>query len=162
MDTAMKKMLTQTMIHKKFVLNSCLKMAEHFWKIGEDGKALEILQRGSTHDNSKLFDKDEMRDLAKIEDGYASMKDAKKLLPEEQQKLLQRHYLNNSHYPEHWEDVSQMSEMDIVEMVCDWHANSSIYGTDLIDFVVTRQQNRFHFPEEMFKQILSYCKILVS
>lgn len=82
MDTAMKKMLTQTMIHKKFVLSSCLKMAEHFW--------------------------------------------------------------------------------DIVEMVCDWHANSSIYGTDLIDFVVTRQQNRFHFPEEMFKQVLSYCNILVS
>ena len=31
-----------------------------------------------------------------------------------------------------------------------------------IDFIKTRQETRFHFPEGMFEKILKYCEILNS
>ena len=148
-----------TMLHKEMVFEMCCKMAIYFLKIGEDEKAVEILQRGWEHDNSK-FSPEELEGLSKINDNHASMRHAGKELPAEMQEYLKLHYKNNRHHPEHWEDVSQMEEMDIIEMCCDWAARSKQFGTDLIEFAKTRQENRFHFSEEMFARILQYCEIL--
>ena len=46
-----------------------------------------------------------------------------------------------------------MKEIDIIEMVCDWHARSVQYGTNLMEFVTVRQENRFKFPQEMYEKI---------
>jgi hypothetical protein len=84
------------------------------------------------------------------------------LLSEEQQKLVELHWKNNRHHPEYFDDVSQMEEIDIIEMCCDWHARSVQYDTDLLEFAKIRQENRFHFPEDMYKKILKYCNVLLS
>lgn len=54
-----------------------------------------------------------------------------------------------------------MKRIDIQEMVCDWYARSLQKGTALMTFVTVRQANRFHFPEYMYNEILSYCEILL-
>ena len=148
-----------TMIHKRLVFEMSCKMAVFFLSQGEDEKAVEILQRGWEHDNSKFL-KEELEGLAKISDDHASMRHAGKQLPDEMKEYLKLHYKNNTHHPEHWEDVSMMPEMDVVEMCCDWAARSKQFDTDLIEFAKTRQENRFHFPPEMFERILFYCTIL--
>ena len=112
------------------------------------------------HDNSK-FTPEEKEGLAKINDNHASMRHAGMKLPPEMQEYLKIHYKNNRHHPEHWEDISQMEEMDIVELCCDWAARSKQFETDLIEFAKARQENRFHFSEETFTRILEYCEILV-
>ena len=53
-----------------------------------------------------------------------------------------------------------MDDVDILEMVCDWAAKSYQTNTSLLEFVKIRQENRFHFPDEMFAKILKYCEIL--
>lgn len=161
MKAEVRRSILDTIKHKRFVLESCTKMAIYFFELGEYEKGLEILQRASTHDNSKLSGQ-ELEDLSKIWDDQTSMKDPNVHLSPQQQSLIALHYKNNTYYPEHWDDISKMPEMDIVEMVCDWHARSTQFGTDLLEFAKTRQENRFHFPDEMFKQILGYCKVLVS
>jgi hypothetical protein len=77
-----------------------------------------------------------------------------------QREIIEMHWENNRHHPEHFEDIVSMTELDIVEMCCDWYARSLQYGTDFIEFIKTRQETRFHFPEDMFNEILKYCIIL--
>ncbi len=161
MNDKIETVLMDTMLHKELVLASCWKMANYYIGEHDIDKAIDILERGWLHDNSK-YGEDELYALVEIDDDRVSMKDPCKSLPPEKKAYLKLHYEHNTHHPEHWEDVSQMPEMDIVEMCCDWHARSVQYGTDLIEFAKTRQENRFHFPEPMFKRILEYCQILVS
>ena len=161
MDNKMAEVLKDTMLHKQLVLQSCWKMANYFIEQGEEEKAIEIIRRGWTHDDSK-FTKEEMECLILINDDYCSMRHAGCQLPEHMKEYLQLHYRNNTHHPEHWEDVSQMPYMDVCEMVCDWHARSIQFGTDLIEFAKIRQLKRFHFPDYMFQEILKFCKVLVG
>jgi hypothetical protein len=55
-----------------------------------------------------------------------------------------------------------MEELDVIEMVCDWYARSLQLGTNFMEFVETRQNNRFHFPDYMYSNILKYCNILLE
>lgn len=161
MNKKIVSVLMDTMLHKDLVLASCWKMANYFISVRDIDSAIDILKRGWLHDNSK-FGEDEIIALAEINDDKVSMRDACKSLPPEKKAYLKLHYEHNTHHPEHWKDVSEMPEMDVVEMCCDWHARSVQFGTDLLEFAKTRQENRFHFPPEMFGRILKYCQILVS
>ena len=72
------------------------------------------------------------------------------------------HYKHNAHHPEHFESVLDMEKIDILEMCCDWHARSTQYKTDFLDYVKTAQETRFHFPDWMFQEIWHYCEVLAS
>ena len=161
MDEKIVGILMDTMLHKELVLGNCWKMAMYFINQGEVEKAIEIVQRGWLHDNSK-FTEEELQGLIQIDDKHASMRHAGEQLPDGMKAYLRLHYEHNTHHPEHWEDISMMPEMDVVEMCCDWAARSQQYKTDLLEFAKTRQENRFHFPPEMFARILMYCEILVT
>ncbi len=161
MDQRKVDVLLDTMLHKELVLASCWKMANYFISQRKLDCAIEIIERGWLHDNSK-FTEAEIEALIKIDDGKLSMRQAGKQLPIDMKQYLSLHYKNNTHHPEHWEDVSQMPEMDLIEMCCDWHARSVQYGTNLLEFAKTRQEQRFNFPEDMFERILFYCNILLA
>lgn len=161
MDQKKVDVLLDTMLHKDLVLASCWKMANFFLNKGELDWAIEIIERGWLHDNSKFGD-DEIEALSHIDDGKNTMRHAGSQLPENMKQYLKLHYEHNTHHPEHWEDVSQMPEMDIIEMCCDWHARSVQYGTDLLEFAKIRQRTRFNFPQDMFFRIIFYCNILVN
>ena len=84
-------------------------------------------------------------------------KNAKYKLSKEERDIIRLHWKNNRHHPEHFDDISQMSDLDIWEMVCDWYARSLQYDTNFLEFVNTRQKNRFDFPEQQFEKIYKYC-----
>lgn len=90
-----------------------------------------ILYRAEIHDASKLespekdlFDRVTPK-LQKLT--YGS--DEYKAALEEMGEALQHHYRYNRHHPEHFPGgITDMSLMDLIEMLCDWKAASERHG----------------------------------
>ena len=154
------KLFQETMIHKEFVIESCEKLARYLDKNGAHIHAHQLRERAIVHDDSKVTDIVEMVALSKLINDKLSMKDPSKQLEPTKQNFLKVHWKNNTHHPEHFESVMDMSKLDIMEMCCDWHARSTQYGSDFLSFVKKRQDERFHFPDWMFAEIWHYCEVL--
>jgi len=153
-----------TVIHKKYLLDSCFKLAKVFLENGDTVTALKLMYRASVHDISK-FETEEFNLLKKISSDMSCMTNASEKLSELKESAIKVHWKNNSHHPEYWKDhggVELMDELDIMEMVCDWHSRSCQYGTNLMEFVMVRQTTRFNFPEDMFAKILKYVNLLLA
>ena len=160
--TDIEKMYQDTFIHKGYVLSVCTKFSEYLKQQGLGEDAAELIQRASAHDNSKILNKDEFRTLTNIVNDKSSLTNANSQLSFFKQDSLELHWKHNSHHPEHFDNYDEMSKIDRLEMVCDWMARSLQYKSDLIDFVTTRQKERFRFSEEMYNEIYDYCITLVQ
>lgn len=153
-------MAEDTVEHKKIVLENCLLVSRYLIRNGEIQLGMELLKRGALHDNSK-FESVEFENLAKILKSRKCFTDAKSKLSKEETTAIEYHWSHNRHHPEYYNKPSQeMEKLDIIEMVCDWYARSKQYGTDFIEFVKERQNNRFHFEDEVFNTILTYCELI--
>lgn len=150
-----------TMIHKYLVIKVCLKMSKYLYDNGDSNMAFLLLKRANNHDNSKLVGP-ELQLLSNLGCKKEIFKNPNIQLSKYESEIIENHWKNNRHHPEHFNEVQEMSELDIIEMVCDWYARSLQYTTNFLDFVKTRQENRFHFPNEMFKKIWKYCEIVNS
>ncbi len=149
----------ETMLHKSFVIKGCLKMSKYLISVNQNDLAMMLLNRANIHDNSKLVGP-ELSLLAELYGNQESFINPNVQLSDSQKEIIEKHWENNRHHPEHFEYADSMSELDILEMCCDWYARSMQYGTDFLPFIKTRQETRFHFPEKMFDKILMYCEIL--
>lgn len=147
-----------TLIHKRLFEQSCLKMVNHLYEVGRNEDALELARRCIVHDNSKLNDEEIecFIQLPMQKTGENSF------LSDEQKKILETHWKNNRHHPEHFKNHHEMNEIDILEMCCDWHARHIQYCTEttLIEYVKDVQKKRFGFDHEMLEKIVGYCEIL--
>lgn len=152
--------IDETIIHKQHVLESARILGEHLILENRFDEALELINRCTIHDNSK-FTKEEIYTFINITN-KEGLKNSKAKLSEEYKLALQIHWKNNSHHPEHYSDYSLMTEMDIMEMACDWNARSIEYRTNLLEFVEERQNERFHFNESMYLKLYKYCQILLK
>ena len=158
----MEKMYQDTFVHKDLVLCVGEKFAKYLEEkeLFEDAKALR--NRIVVHDNSKIMNNDEFKALTSIINEKSSLGNANIQLSERKQEVIKLHWKNNPHHPEYYDKYEDMSKIDRMEMVCDWMARSLQYKNDLIDFVKIRQNQRFHFPDSMYDELLNYCEILVS
>lgn len=152
--------IDETIIHKQYVLESARILSEYLILENRFDEALELINRCTIHDNSK-FSQEEINAFINIS-SKDSLKNAKIKIEGDFKTALQIHWKSNSHHPEYYEDYSQMSEMDIMEMACDWNARSIEYRTDLLEFVEIRQNERFHFNETMYLKLYKYCQILLK
>ena len=155
------KQLNDLLEHKRFILISCNIMIDWLFSNGEDKLAIELVRRAIVHDNTK-FHNDEIEYIIKLSEDNGNLTDPNYVMTEADKKCIELHWRNNRHHPEHFKNINEMKEIDIIEMVCDWYARSLQLNTNFMEFVYTRQENRFHFPEEMFKTILKYCNILIG
>lgn len=160
--TDVERMFQDTFIHKGYVLEIGNKFADYLQDNGQEKDAEILRQRVKAHDNSKILNKDEFRALTRIINDKQSLKSADNKLSIYRQDAVELHWKNNDHHPEHYQDICEMSRNARQEMAVDFCARSLQYGTDLIDFVEKRQEDRFHFPEQMYIEVLNYCKILVE
>lgn len=142
-------------------MDACHTMAKWLFSLGRDDEAFRLLQRAQVHDNSK-FKSEEIACMSQIIGTNNGMTNPKYVMQDADKKLIETHWKNNRHHPEHFNSLSEMSELDIIEMVCDWFARQAQYKTNFMEFVLTRQDNRFHFPDDIFKKILDYCEVLNS
>ena len=81
-------------------------------------------------------------------------------LTAEQRTLIEMHWKRNRHHPEFFSDYHKMSEIDILEMVCDWYARSLQFETNFMQFVHDIPRDRFEFDDEFFARVYQYCLIL--
>lgn len=151
----------ETMVHKSFVIQACLKMSKYLISEGKKDLAMLLLKRANIHDNSKLVGP-ELELLSSLYGSQDAFTNPKVQLSENERKIIEKHWENNRHHPEHFDNVEKMTELDIIEMVCDWYARSCQYKTDFLEFVKSRQENRFHFPSKMFEKVYNYCEIISS
>lgn len=148
-----------TLLHKSYVILTCLKMSRYLTSLGKTDIAYSLLQRANIHDNSKLVGP-ELELLSSIYGNKDAFIDPTVVLSDYEKLIIEKHWENNRHHPEHFKNLENMSELDIIEMVCDWYARSLQFKTDFLNFVKTRQETRFHFPEDIFVKIWHYCEIL--
>jgi len=156
------KMFQDTIIHKRYVINSCNKLATYLDSTGCHNHAHQLRIMSLIHDNSKINCKNELNVMSKIINDKECLADANKSLSQIKVDAIKLHWKNNDHHPEHFENYADMSRVNLMEMACDWHARSVQYGTNLIEFVKVRQADRFHFPDWMFAEVLFYCEILTK
>ena len=145
--------------HKKIVLDCSQMLFEYLVKNDKHELGIALLKRAAEHDNSK-FESDEFELLANILTDDKGFTDANYSLSDEETKAINIHWHKNRHHPEYFSDASNMSELDMIEMVCDWFARSLQYKTDFLPFVLERQKTRFHFEKEQFNFIYSYCELI--
>lgn len=159
LDTKIISHIQETLLHKSFVIKSCLKMSNYLIENGKSDLAVALLKRANIHDNSKLVGP-ELELLSSIYGNQSAFLNPTVKLSNQEKEVIEKHWENNRHHPEHFNNYEKMSELDILEMVCDWYARSMQYGTDFLDFVRVRQETRFHFSDELFEKIYKYCEIL--
>ena len=159
--TDYEKMIQDTFIHKDLVEKSCRKLARYLESVDAYEHAKALIERGVVHDNSKIMDEDELRALSSIINDQSSLTDATRSLSPLNRDFIKLHHKHNSHHPEHYKSCVDMSRLDVMEMVCDWHARSIQKGTDLMEFVHKQHIPRYKFPTWMIPEILHYCEVLL-
>lgn len=95
---------------------------------GEESLGIRLIANGHIHDNSKFYG---------IEWDYLVVgQNTNSPATEEQKKLaIIHHQTTNMHHPEYWGSIDKMSPLYIYEMVCDWYARSTEFGTDLREWI---------------------------
>ena len=160
MEEKLIKHIEETLMHKQYVLESAKILSEYLINIGNPSVALMLVKRCSCHDDSK-FSLQEISVLSKI-DNPSNFRNADTDLTEAEKELVRLHGTHNRHHPEYFDKITEMKDLDLMEMACDCNARSMEYGTDLLEFIEVRQNNRFHMPEDMYNQYKKYCSILVE
>jgi hypothetical protein len=120
--------------HIDNVRQYCEKLGEVLIEKGETGLGHLLIANGYCHDQSKFHG---------IE--WLHLNDeSQKETPELFKAAHLQHVTTNKHHPEAWEGgVHTMDRLHHAEMVCDWAARSSEFGTDLREYLKTRATKRF-------------------
>ena len=152
--------IKDTVIHKQYFLNSAKMLID----AGYSELAIKLIRRAGIHDNSKFSMREidclsKISDLQNDDDGFTNP-DYK--LNSAQEELIKIHWQHNRHHPEFFNNINEMRLLDILEMICDWHARSVEYSTDLLEFVTKRQKTRFHFDSVVFSAIYYICNAMVE
>jgi hypothetical protein len=114
----------------------------------------ELHYRGLVHDKSKLESPekeafDEMTPKLKgCTYGSEEYKDfLKQLAP-----VLEHHYKNNSHHPEHYENgIQDMTLIDVLEMFCDFKAASERHADGDFKRSIEINSKRFNIDPQLVK-----------
>lgn len=119
--------------HIQNVQRYCYKLGIKLIKKGEIELGRNLIANGQIHDNSKYKG---------IEFDHLFYSDP--LLPE----VVKHHQSINPHHPEYWGDIKHMPKVYIAEMVCDWYARSTEFGTGIREWIDTKALEKFNFTKE--------------
>lgn len=115
----------------------------------------ELLLRGESHDNSKLepLQAEVFAEYTpKLKTVTYGSNEYSKYL-KEMQVALDDHYQKEKHHPEHWPNgISDMTLVDLIEMICDWYAATKRHSDGDIYKSIEINQKRFGYSDEL-KQI---------
>jgi hypothetical protein len=94
----------------------------------------ELVQRGAVHDASKFGPEERVPYIWLTERHRRRQNGEAFEYPSGVQELvsqaIQHHLTTNRHHPEYHADPNEMSDIDLIEMVCDWTAMSQEFEQD--------------------------------
>ena len=128
---------------------------KHIKRVNElmAGFAVELISRGLVHDDSKFEPEElgplqDMQELVEREGNAPYGSDEYKRRLGILKPMLDHHYANNSHHPEHYENgINGMTLFDVVEMSQDWIAAAERGGETVVG--LTSSQERFNISEQL-------------
>jgi hypothetical protein len=127
------KHLDDLLRHKEKVKDAAILLGLRLMERGKSDLGRSIIERGFTHDNSKLKG---------IEWQYLHLgPDVDK---EGLALAIQQHQTFNPHHPEYWGGMENMDQVSIGELCCDWLARAQEFGTGLRQFITEKANGRFH------------------
>ena len=135
--------------HIQNVQRNCYKLGIRFIKKGEIELGRNLIANGQIHDNSKFKG---------IEFDHLFYSDP--LLPE----VVKHHQSVNPHHPEYWGGIKEMPTVYLAEMVCDWYARSTEFGTGLREWIDNKATEKFSFTKEddIYKEIQDILNLLLD
>ena len=123
----------------------------------------ELILRRRKHDQSKFSDEElpifieftpKLRETTYGSDEYKEF--LSKMKP-----ALDHHYANNRHHPEYFEStISNMNLIDIIEMLCDWIAETERNEDGDIMKSIEINQKRFGYSDELKNIFINTVKFL--
>lgn len=97
-----------------------------------DEDAAKMKSRAFTHDKSKIYNYDEFKGyiLMKSElEGLEYQSKEYKDVMEKYKYVIDLHYKNNDHHPEHFKNgIADMNKFQVYEMICDWLGAMKTYN----------------------------------
>ena len=150
----MEKRLKAVVRHITHVQQSCTLLGERLIANGEIAVGHNLIANGFIHDNSKLRGAEWLYLHDEVKEHSPKLFHA----------ALQQHIHTNQHHPEYWGDIEKMPKIYLAEMVCDWHARSSEFGTGLREFIKESATKRFDFKVQgkIYKGIKGLVDILLD
>jgi hypothetical protein len=72
--------------------------------------------------------------------------------------------LVNPHHPEYWGGIKEMPKVYVAEMICDWYARSTEFGTGLREWIDNVATEKFSFNKEddIYKEIQNILNLLLD
>jgi len=136
--------------HIDYVRTDCDFISEYFLSNNEDLDCLEIMRRGRAHDLSK-FDDLEWNHLNGFDDPLFI-------------EAIKHHRLTNDHHPEFHGSIHNMPRICVAEMVCDWKARSTQFGSDLEQWIEKDAKRIWDFNDndEVSKTIKEFLNVLLE
>jgi hypothetical protein len=137
--------------HIRKVQDACWELTKKLLKRGETIAARRLMASSMSHDVSKFYG---------IE--YDS------LIASESPQLLKyavgHHQQTNKHHPEHWDGAENMPRLAIAEMVCDWYARSTEFGTDLRKWIKEEALAKYNISPQgkVYKVIKEFVDLLLE
>ena len=122
-----------------------------------------LTTRGERHDLSKL-EEPELSLFAQYTDAlkdltYGSQEYYKNL--QALRPALEHHYAANRHHPEHWKNgISEMTLVDIIQMICDWKASSERQKDGNLLLSIEKNAERFNIDDQLKQILINTAKIL--
>ena len=150
----LEKRLAVVLRHKQDVLDDCTLLGQRLIEHGDD-LGRELISNGFAHDNSKL---------SGIEWLYLHP-DIKESNPELFKAAHIQHITTNRHHPEAWDGgIHSMPRVFIAEMACDWHARSSVFGTDLWEWIKEDAIPKYKLSTcgKTYKQLKDFLELLLD
>lgn len=141
--------------HISNVRRNCTKLAENLLKDGHSQLYLELISAAQIHDNSKLKGIEFTCLRPKVKEDK----------PELFLAALRTHWAYNSHHPEHHiNGVSDMSESELAEMVCDWKSRSDEMGTSFLEWVKKDACDKYKISKKgrVWPKIKKYADFLLE
>ena len=148
-DTLQK--ITSIWRHIEEVQKNCFFIAEKLIANGQEELARQLLTNSLIHDQSKFRG---------IEWEYLNG-----ACDEEKLKLaIHQHNTTNPHHPEYWDGIHSMPEVFVAELVADWKARSSDFGTSLPEWIDNGAAERFKYNKKqiIYKKIMKFTNLLLE
>ena len=125
-----------------------------------------LLKRAINHDKSKLEEPELSwwKEMDK-EPRYPYGSEEYKQKIKRWDKVFKHHYKYNRHHPEHYEyGISEMTLVDIVEMMCDWLGYKDTIAISEALKVCDEQMKRYDIPDDIrqiiFNTLLRYYSLM--
>lgn len=152
------KTLEDLLRHVQGVHENCILLGRRLRDNGEAELGIKLISNGFKHDLSKF---------SGIEWRFLQTRPKKKRTKKDQQQIkigIDQHTSTNPHHPEYWGNIHSMPDVYVAEMVCDWKARATEFGTSLIDWIHEDALKRFSFSKDdpVYQKIKKYTELLCN